>query len=127
MFQRSSQNASRSRVLDSCEFTSEIARHLQDASGKHAPPVRHQAVEQYVIPAGVERIARVVVKRRLLFEEMAKIAQAGIDRVTPQADQLGPWQGTRDEAGVQEIVRQLVDEMRLARRGRTGAGEISCA
>src|SRR3546814_3675087 len=68
------------------------------------------------------RSERVVVIRGIQGEQLAEVTEAGVHRVAPQAHDLRPWQGLGDETGVQEIVRQLVDETR--RPPGIGAGDF---
>src|SRR3546814_15437583 len=69
----------------------------------------------------------VVVIRRIQREQLAEVTEAGVHRVAPQAHDLRPWQGPGDETGVQEIVRQLVDETRRPPGIGAGAFEVTGA
>src|SRR3546814_293113 len=89
--------------------------------------VFHQAIELQVVATGVEQVERVVVIRRIQREQLAEVTEAGVHRVAPQAHDLRPWQGPGDETGVQEIVRQLVDETRRPPGIGAGAFEVTGA
>src|SRR3546814_5652346 len=65
--------------------------------------------------------------RRIQREQLAEVTEAGVHRVAPQAHDLRPWQGPGDETGVQEIVRQLVDETRRPPGIGAGAFEVTGA
>src|SRR3546814_14899338 len=60
-------------------------------------------------------------------EQLAEVTEAGVHRVAPQAHDLRPWQGPGDETGVQEIVRQLVDDTRRPPGIGAGAFEVTGA